>query len=497
MKTNHPSKHERNIFIFISLLMLFFMLGQRGVWSQETRWTAIVGHMMASHDYLHPFLDGNNYYDKPLLSYWLIVIAAHISGGLNSIAIRLPSALAGAATLWSTYQLGKILFNRRTAMLAAWLLLSTYYFLFWSRTASANMLNLAGIMLALACYFRYRETPSWRTYCLFFLILSLTALCKGLLAPVVVALALLPDLISQQRWRKQCYNKLFTAAIPGLIVYLLPFLLSTLLATQGNTTYHENGLFQVFHENFVRYVHPFDNTNPAYTYFVYLPIYTLPWAPLLLLALIQLPLRWANLSPNSRWLYLALLLIFIFLSLSGSRRSYYVLPLTPLAILIIAEWLQWQQTLKPRIMLWFKRTLIAAITLCGVIFFIVYPLAAIDGGPPLLARKIITQAEKTQSWRQWHIVMLSNNDHVLLYLQSPNLVKYGTLAKSDELTATVSNLGNNPSHTIIILSKRQLAQLEEMPHGYTLIKAKENLGNRLLDKHSAGANVALLPNSAG
>ncbi|TAK74173.1 MAG: dolichyl-phosphate-mannose--protein mannosyltransferase, partial [Gammaproteobacteria bacterium] len=142
-----------NYLLLASLLLLFTCLGGREIWTQEHRWADIVAGMFYRHDFLHPYLGQNQYYDKPLLSYWAIALIAKLTGTLTTWVLRLPSALAGLVAVWSIYRLGISLKDKRLGLLSGWLLLTTFYFLFWARTSSADMLNLAGSLLAIAWYF--------------------------------------------------------------------------------------------------------------------------------------------------------------------------------------------------------------------------------------------------------------------------------------------------------------------------------------------------------
>ena len=92
--------------LLASILLLFVFLGARDLWTQEHRWAEIVAAMFARQDFLHPYLDGNRYYDKPLLSYWLISFFTWITGGLTTWTLRLPSALSGILAIWSIYRIG-------------------------------------------------------------------------------------------------------------------------------------------------------------------------------------------------------------------------------------------------------------------------------------------------------------------------------------------------------------------------------------------------------
>ena len=57
-----------------AVILLLVNLGIPELWTQEHRWADIAFGMMYRHDYLHPFIMNSPYYDKPLLSYWLVVL---------------------------------------------------------------------------------------------------------------------------------------------------------------------------------------------------------------------------------------------------------------------------------------------------------------------------------------------------------------------------------------------------------------------------------------
>src|SRR5580704_5978519 len=94
-----PFARPGYLFIAAALLLLM-MLGVRELWTQEHRWADIVSGMFFRHDFFHPYLGANDYYDKPLLSYWLIAIVSVVTGHLNTWVLRLPSALAGLLAVW-------------------------------------------------------------------------------------------------------------------------------------------------------------------------------------------------------------------------------------------------------------------------------------------------------------------------------------------------------------------------------------------------------------
>jgi 4-amino-4-deoxy-L-arabinose transferase-like glycosyltransferase len=222
--------------VLAGMVLLFWGLGGRSLWAAEGRWAQVTREMFQTRDFFHPTIGGMPYFDKPLLTYWLRAAIVAVTGRLDELVIRLPSAVAGLAAIWATVRIGARLWSARTGKVAGWLLLTTYSFLFWSRTGTAEAENLAAITLAVAWYWSKRDRLGFSALLVFYLIALVGALTKGLTAVV--------------KSRKQ-------------------------------------------------------------------------------------------LDRPSRWLLWAILLVFLFFTLSGSRRSYYILPILPLCALQMAVFVNW------------------------------------------------------------------------------------------------------------------------------------------------------------
>lgn len=446
--------------LFFTTLLLFSFLGAREIWTQEHRWADIVSGMFYRHDFLHPYLGEHSYYDKPLLSYWLIVLVSKIIGSFNTWALRLPSASAGLLAVFSIYWLGRQIKDKQVGLLAGWLLTTTFYFLFWSRVSSADMLNLAGSLFAVAWYYAKRSEATFVDYVIFFLILAATSLCKGLGGAIIPLLAVCTDLIIERSFKKHLHFKLILSAIPALLLYLAPFLAS---AYFGGNSYDENGLYLVYRENILRFFHPFDHQGGVYTYFIYLPIYLIPWTVLFIPALVGTFYRYKDMSISGRWLLFTNLFIFLFFTLSGSRRSYYILPLVPFTILFIAEWLLAANT-KEMYRKWTAR---------GIILFFVLMFVAVDllpawyygqyGMKAFVERIKLEMAE--MNWDKQPIVLLDAESKLNFYLQLPPDTKNYELIgdRNQQTSASLIKawpfLENKASDTIFITRQRYLPLL--------------------------------------
>lgn len=414
------SKGKFSYLLIAAILMLFTLLGGREIWTQEHRWADIVAGMFYRHDFLHPYLGNSFYYDKPLLSYWLIVLFTQFSDALTTWSLRLPSALSGLLAIWSMYRLGTRLKNKTLGLLSGWILLTTYYFVFWARVSSADMLNLAGTLFAISWYFDHRDDESFFDYAIFFIIIALTSLCKGLIGAIVPIMAVGIDLLLRHDWKRHLRLSLLFALLPALLIYLVPFLASTYF---NSDTFHQNGLYLVYRENILRYFKPFDHQGPIYTYLIYLPMYLMPWTIFFIPALSMVS-RWRTLSLESKWIMLTLLALFVFFSMSGSRRSYYVLPMIPFAVLLTADWLLYGANI-------LKKRFWAA---CLVVFSFVFTYMMLDVVPTVyyayygvnrFAVALKHQAAKVKPWNAWNVVILDGESKLNFYLNlPPGTVRY-------------------------------------------------------------------------
>ncbi len=496
-------------YLFIAaVLLLFGMLGSRELWTQEHRWADIVTNMFYYHDFLHPILEDDEYYDKPLLSYWFIAAVSYVTGQLNTLVLRIPCALSGLLAIWSLYRLGSFLGGKRLGMLAAWMMLTTFYFVFWARTCSADMLNLAGSLFAVTWYVEQRNQNSLWNYTIFFLIVYITASCKGLVGPVVTFLVILPDVVQKNHWKQHLNIRLFIAMVPAMIVYVLPFWLSVHYSLDD---YNQNGLYQVYRENIMRYFHPFDHKGPIYTYFLYLPIYLFPWVFFFIPALVALRQRWKLLPYHTKWMVWATLGVFIFFTLSGSRRSYYILPLIPYAILLTAEWILSGPNSVQKRNIWAGHTAIISMMTLVLAFLALQPLYYSHGGIKSFDAMVKKEANKIKPWDDWKIVLLDAETKLTFYMKlSPELQNFDTndeqeredkdssiknheIITRESLMKTWPILRQQPKDTILITRQIYVPLIAEMLKDYVVVEADPTYLEEMFHVPNLKKPVAFIP----
>ena len=334
-----------------AILLLFINLGSGAISASEGRWFTIAQEMLSSGDFFHPVINGQAYYDKPLLSYWFIVLTSIFSGGIQAIqsdaavrvtefSARVPSAVAALVALFCVISITKRLFSSRASYYAAWVFMTMYSFVFWGRLAEADMENLAFIAAATAWYLRVREKPGLGGYALFWMICAAGAQTKGLAAFAVPGLLALADMCVNGTLMRHLKSwKAYAGLVCGIMVYSIPFALTAF----DSGDYSANGFELAFRENIVRAVIPWDHKDENwYMYFRHVAQLAAPWTPFLVLAFasnIRAVVK-RTAKREDIWVLVSIVAIFTLFALSRSRRVYYIMPILPFCAILTGVWLE-------------------------------------------------------------------------------------------------------------------------------------------------------------
>ena len=123
----------RALLIGAAALLLLWGLGARDLWApDEPRYGQIAEELRSLQHgpeglvLLH--LNGEAYTQEPPLYYWLAALAGSVQDRESETAARLPSALAGLATIVLVLRWGSDLFGRAAGACAAGLLLTVHSF---------------------------------------------------------------------------------------------------------------------------------------------------------------------------------------------------------------------------------------------------------------------------------------------------------------------------------------------------------------------------------
>ncbi len=152
----------------------------------EALYAGTAREMAASGNYVVPTYNGQPFFDKPPLAYWLQALCVRLLG-VSSLAVRLPSALAATGLVLLTAVLGLRLYGRGAGLLAGMALATAVYTLPLARLCSLDQLFSLSITAALGGYLlaHLRIWPRWG-YVLAWAATGVALLVKGPAGAVLI-----------------------------------------------------------------------------------------------------------------------------------------------------------------------------------------------------------------------------------------------------------------------------------------------------------------------
>ncbi|UVE46444.1 glycosyltransferase family 39 protein [Pseudomonas chlororaphis] len=332
------------LLLLLAALLFFFALGNHQLQgSTEARVAGIAMQMHLDNDWVTPRLFGQPFLEKPPLSLWLDASAIRVFGG-TPWAVRLASSFAGLFSVMLLYAMLRR-FGRPTAV--AWVagaMLATMAS-YWSnvRGVGEDALLSLGVTLALLAFFQTQRRqaegqPAILGWLLFALGIAIATLSKGVLGlamPGVVIFAyLLADSLIEKRFALGHWLKPALLTVLGLVPLLIWLYL----------LYQRGGLQALGEVLWTNSVGRFDGSfeeaghyEPFYYYLAKLPQAFLPWNILVYLGLWHFR---KSLVKNRYLLFFSLWLLaqFTLLCLASSKRTVYLMSLTPAAAVLATEY---------------------------------------------------------------------------------------------------------------------------------------------------------------
>lgn len=201
--------------------------------TSEPRYAEIARTMMTSGDWITPWFEpGVPFWGKPPLSFWGQAVAMQV-GGVNELAVRMPSLLATVLTLVLLYQFALQLLDKSTARLSVLMCASALLMWVDAGAVITDPFLTLGVTLSLVAFaMAQRQTSAFWRYG-FFVGLAIGLLAKGPLAVVLIGFPVLVWWWSNEG-RKTCLRALPWARGSLLTAGLaLPWYIAAELKTPG------------------------------------------------------------------------------------------------------------------------------------------------------------------------------------------------------------------------------------------------------------------------
>ncbi|MCP4903194.1 MAG: hypothetical protein GY906_40040 [bacterium] len=326
-------RHRVIALILLGALLYIPSLGLRDFWyPDEPDIAEVVKAMYISGDWVAPRRMGVIWVDYPPLLYWAGATSAHVFGGVSAFAFRLTSALTAIALAVMTCWVGARWYSPRAGLWAGFILLTMQQFALQAVGYRPDLLFTLGIAGGLFVYAAGAgDRPRWFLRVAGFALLGVAMLAKGPLGLLLPGLVLTLWHGSRREWRR--LFELAPLSLVALAVYMPWF------AACAKAMGSDNILYELYAQNVARFFGGArGHAKPFYYFLVVFWRDLYPWGPVLPFALWHVWRNGGQRDRNQQLLLWWLGAFFVFLSIAITKRQIYMLPVYPVAALILGNW---------------------------------------------------------------------------------------------------------------------------------------------------------------
>ena len=374
--------------LLLAALLFLWRLGGHDLWAPDEPYFAEgAREMIVDGQWAVPHVNGVVTPDKPPLFFWLIALFSLPLGEVTPWTARLPSALAALGTVALTMRLARRFSGTRAALVAGFVLTTTYMFWDKARWSQTDSVLCLLIWVAISSFeaFRAGEVAGSRAGILFWGAAALAVLAKGpvgILLPLGIALVVLAtdrDLHRWWRFAPATGPLLFSAVVGSWIAATM------IWGPEGYSVW--NALREHFFDRGLSGMH---HQQPPWYFLTALPANLLPWLGLVPGALV---FAWHRRRlPEARLPLIAAVFVIAFFSISTEKRELYALPAFPAVAIMIASLVAavvgWKEPGEPRQephldrrWLTIGQGLIGALALGAGVFYAIVARNGLEGMP--------------------------------------------------------------------------------------------------------------------
>jgi len=338
---------------FILLLVMVYVVGMFVTLfeNDSAQFAVMAMRMVQENDFFSLFKGPEEYLDKPHMHYWLAAISFKIFG-LHDWAYRIPGILASLLGAYSTYGLGRLIYNKEVGKLAALIFMSAQTIVLSNIDIRTDAVLTGFTIFAIWQLVAYIEKDSWHNIVLGAFGAGIAFSTKGQIAILVIGLPILCHLAYSRKWKVFLNWKVILALLvfavtitPMLYAYYLQFDLHPEKIIRGKS--NRSGLLFIFWEqSFERLSGEGIGKNSSdYFFFFHTFLWVfLPWT------LIAIAAFWTriktfiklNFRKNPKYEFLTvggITLIFILISFAQFKLPHYLNIIIPLFSILAASYL--------------------------------------------------------------------------------------------------------------------------------------------------------------
>ena len=279
-----------------------------------------------------------NYLDKPPLLFWLSAFSFSVFG-LNHFAYRLPSILINLLGVFSTYKLGKKLYNEQVGLFSSIIYAANFAVFVINHDVRTDTMLAGFVIFSIWQLYEYLQTKNKLNFVLGFIGIGLSMSTKGPLGLLIPILSIGPFLVYQKRW-KDIFKPEWLLGLVIVFITLIPMVYSV---------YQQHGMeglrFHFWDQSFGRITGNTkweDTTGPFF--FVHSFLWSfLPWTILALIAYVKKwigAIRAYGKGDHFEIITLSgITLVLIAVSMAQYKLPHYIYVVFPLVSIITADYI--------------------------------------------------------------------------------------------------------------------------------------------------------------
>lgn len=300
------------------------------------KYAAISKNIFESGDLIRLKVFDEPYDQKPPFMFWLAALSFKIFG-LSNFSFKLPTFLFTLLGTFATFKLGDALYNKRTGIIAAIMLIASQSMLLYNNDTHTDVVLTMCIIVALWQLHKFICDRNRWSYLLGFIFVGFAVNTKGPIGMAVPVFALISHILITKNYK--LLNPLIW--IPGLLIISL---IITPALVGLYQQFGADGLkFFFWTNNFGRITGTYTGNNNDYSFYLHTIGYLfLPFSLLTYFGAFQEIKNWVknrfSLQKSLEGITMAIPIFIAILSVSKTKSPHYMLPVVPLIAIITAKW---------------------------------------------------------------------------------------------------------------------------------------------------------------
>jgi 4-amino-4-deoxy-L-arabinose transferase-like glycosyltransferase len=317
----------------LSAIIAGWTLSTNPLDNHECRVSVTAREMLEKGNWVLPTFNGQPRLQKTPLSYWMVAGLAKITGRVDELTARLPSAVFAVLTVCVIIYFVEKWLSLRTALVCAGVWLTSFGYARYSHNARPEMVLTFFVVLCFLSFYSAITAQSRKRQIAYMLVFwvsfGLGNLAKGP-APIPFVLVPLFFYVAIFRQWKQVPKLL---PVVGALIFL-----AIMLPWPIAVAYKVNWDIVIWKREFVdRFFGGLDPLKkPFYYYLPQMFMFAVPWVAFLPMAIAAPFYRiWGRKQAVMQFLWVWFVADLAFLMLSGGKRQHYIMPTMPAIVILM------------------------------------------------------------------------------------------------------------------------------------------------------------------